>query len=106
EIDLGAEKEEERFGVDDDRYALVLDDFIETRGRVGIVHRVFHACAAAVLHADAQDTLAFGPRAKDRVHAHRGGIRQRHSLGFHSRHLAYLTSKTLMVSLSNHDFRD
>ena len=54
EIHLGAEQEQHRLGVDEDRHALVLDDLVAAGSTaLRIFHRVGHAGAAAVLDADA-----------------------------------------------------
>src|SRR4029450_8662764 len=67
--------------VDHDLHALVLDQLIGRVYRLGIFHGVFHAGAAAILHAAAPsgDGL-FGTR-HHFLDAHRGGIGESHHLG-------------------------
>src|SRR5437764_13731694 len=51
-IHLGAEDEHDGFGVDEDRYPLILDDFIKLTLFVGVLDRIAETRAAAGPHAD------------------------------------------------------
>ena len=63
-VDLGADQEQHRLGLDQDGDALVLDHLVQRIGGLGVFEDVFLAGAAAVLHADAQarvGLLGLGP---------------------------------------------
>src|SRR5258706_278205 len=53
EIHFRADQEEDRFRFDEDFHTLVLDHLVERFDIFGVIHRVGHAGAAAVGHADA-----------------------------------------------------
>jgi hypothetical protein len=53
EIHLRAEQEQHRLGIDQQLDPLVLDHFVKGRSRLGQLHRIGHAGAAAVFHAHA-----------------------------------------------------
>src|SRR5258708_19995623 len=52
-IHLGAEDEHDRFRIDQDRHALVFNDFVELALLIGIFERVAEARATPRAHADA-----------------------------------------------------
>src|ERR1700733_10558799 len=51
-VHLGAQEEQDRLGVDQHAYALVLDQLVGRLDLLGVFHRIGHAGAAAVLDAD------------------------------------------------------
>src|SRR5579872_1514013 len=76
-VDLRAEQEEHRLGLDEDGDALVLDDLVKRRGGFGVFDHVLLAGAAAVLHAHAQADVAAVGAAQDLAHARRGALGER-----------------------------
>src|SRR6476660_8272010 len=76
EIHFRADEKEDRLRLDVDLHALVLDDFVERLHLFGIIHRVGHAGAAAIGHADTHALILAVRLGHDFANARRGGIRQ------------------------------
>src|SRR5690606_18191330 len=79
-VHLGAEQEQNSLRVDQNANPLVLDNFVELVLLSSPAHRVFHARAAAVLHADAQ-AHNVGAGGHDLAYALGSSVRQSHHLG-------------------------
>ena len=80
-VHLGADKEHHRLGVDEDADALVFDHFIERADGFGVIHRVAHPGAAAVLHAYTDADITAVRFRHDRLNLCRGNIGEAHDLG-------------------------
>jgi hypothetical protein len=80
EIHLRAEQEQHRLGVDQELDPLVLDHFVERRGRLGQLHRVGHPGATAVFDPDPQACNGFACRFGQLAHPRRRRVGQTHHL--------------------------
>src|SRR6516162_56172 len=79
-VHLGPKQEQYGLWIDQDLHTLILDHFVGRVDRLGVLHRVFHAGAAAIFDADANASHGL-PRPRHHVlDARRGGIGKSHHL--------------------------
>src|SRR6266851_852467 len=79
-IHLGAEDEHDGLGVNEDRHALVLDDFVEFALLVGVFDRIAEPRAAPGAHADAHPQGRLAAPGQQRLDPRCRGIRHHQSL--------------------------
>src|SRR6266446_1377475 len=95
-IHLGAEDEHDRLRIDQDRHALVFDDFVELALLIGIFERVAEARATARAHADAHSCRWLAALGQQRLDALRRSVS--HQQGLLSRHHPFSTRETHTIA--------